>query len=308
MVANDEANPFPMGSREHIAFAFADELKREAASDSETPLARQARRIFPASPATTRRVARADVDAVATEPPAATPPIPARKPEQEATETSPVAAPPTPTAKPKVPYQELWHPDQLLRVSDDFAWKIDQQETSEGRWDKVHPSTDAAGRYQLTPVALDDIGLVDGNGEWYGHPYPDLEEFLGSPQLQNLALAACLKVTQGYLTQTYTREVEPGNSEEVSPYDFLGQEIEGKVRTFEVTESGLLAAAHRWGAGNVLAYLLHQRENKWVTDEEGFGGKKDVFLAIETRLREFQPIPLYPQPDSPPLNDPNLLI
>ena len=171
MVANGDANPFPMGSREHIAFAFADELKREAASDSETPLARQARQIFPASPATTRRLARVDADAAATEPTAGTPPVPARKPEQAATDITP----PIPQTKPtpqKLQINQIWSADELFPVSREFADTIDTFEKSFDRWHLVNSSSGAAGRYQLLPRSLFDIGLMTADKRWHGRPLP----------------------------------------------------------------------------------------------------------------------------------------
>ncbi len=61
-----------------------------------------------------------------------------------------------------------------------------------------------------------------------------------------------------------------------------------------VTESGLLAAAHRQGAGMVKQYLDHQRRHNWTTNPKTFPkNKKDQFLGVETRLREFQNVPVW---------------
>ena len=291
MVASGEANPFPMGSREHIAFAFADELKREAASDSETPLAKQARRIFPASPATTRRAARADADA------ATTPPIPARKPEQAATDIEP----PIPQTKPtpqKLQINEIWSADELFPVSREFADTIDIFEKSFDRWHLVNPSSRAAGRYQLLPRSLFDIGLMTADEQWHGHPFPDGDEFLQDPELQNLAFAAYLTKMWGYVEgDGLTR--------------YVGQEIEAGDVTFEVTEAGLLAAAHREGQGRVKQYFEHLEADEWVSDPETFPiddipgdrTKKEAFEQVEERLIGFENIPLYASDDVPALNE-----
>ena len=298
MVANGEANPFPMGSREHIAFAFADELKREAASDSETPLARQARRIFPTSPATTRRVARADADAAATELPAVTPPIPARKPEQVAAETSPVAAPPTPTSKPKVPIAEIWTDDQLLPVSKEFADRIAEAENTFDNWGEVSRSSSGVGRYQMLASGLIDIGLMRDRETWTLNGLPDRDELLANPDLQNLAFSAFLEKKLQYLNN-------------LDLTDFVGQEITGIVDTFEITEAGLFAAAHREGEGRLRQYLRHLEDNEWVSDADTFPTTKmsdertmaQIFKAIETRLRLFSTVPLYASDDVAPLNE-----
>jgi hypothetical protein len=126
---------------------------------------------------------------------------------------------------------------------------------------------------------------------WRLQGLPDRQEFLQSPLLQNLAFAAYIQTMRTYL-----------DSNGADAY--IGQTIEGKVETFDVTESGLLAAAHRYGQGNVLAYLMHQARNRWVTDESTFGENEDVFLAIETRLREFADIPVRSSLIAPPLVNP----
>ncbi len=129
--------------------------------------------------------------------------------------------------------------------------------------------------------------MLDKN-TWRLGGLPDREEFLDNPLLHNLAFSAYLKTMQRYL-------VSNGSA------GYIGQTIEGKEDTFDVTESGLLAAAHRYDQGNVRAYLRHQAKNEWITDENTFGAKKEIFLAIETRLREFSDVPLRASPSAPPL-------
>ena len=54
------------------------------------------------------------------------------------------------------------------------------------------------------------------------------------------------------------------------------------------------AAAHRQGAGMVKQYLDHQRRHNWTTNPKTFPkNKKDQFLSVETRLREFQNVPVW---------------
>ncbi len=298
MVASGEANPFPMGSREHIAFAFADELKREAVSDSETPVARQARRIFPASAATTRRTVRVDADAAATEPPATTPPVPARKPERAVQEARRSAIPPLPSAKPTVPIAEIWTDDQLLPVSKEFADRIAEAEKTFDNWGETSRSSTGVGRYQILAGGLIDIGLMRDLETWTLNGLPDRDEFLANPELQNLAFAAFLEKKLQYLNN-------------LDLTDFVGQEIAGIVDTFEITEAGLLAAAHREGEGRLRQYLRHLEDNEWVSDADTFPtteipGERTMdqaFKAIETRLRLFSIVPLYASDGVAPLNE-----
>jgi hypothetical protein len=71
---------------------------------------------------------------------------------------------------------------------------------------------------------------------------------------------------------------------------FIGKEFSGKLeKGIKITEDGLLAAAHRMGAGAVRDYLAHQNENGWSSDFSRLK-KKEAYEAIETRLRVFQNI------------------
>ncbi len=150
MVTAGKANPFLSGSREHIAFAWTEELARHAASDQPTELTARARRILPQA-VKRRRGARPSVGTTTTQATTGTPPIPAARPEQPTDDAIPTKVPPKPTTKPvppKVPTVEIWNQDQLFPVSREFADEIDRAENSNNEWDKVSP-TDALGRYQL---------------------------------------------------------------------------------------------------------------------------------------------------------------
>ena len=63
-------------------------------------------------------------------------------------------------------------------------------------------------------------------------------------------------------------------------------------RTFVVTESGLAAAAHRVGAGNVQKYLDFQRENGAIGDVANAPAElRHNLEAAEKRLVGFEHIP-----------------
>lgn len=302
MVTAGKSNPFPAGSPEHIAFAWTGELQRHAASDRDTPLTRRARRIFPEVALKKRRATRPAADVAATEPPAGTPPIPVRKPEQSVPEAGVTVPPPTPPTKPEVPIAEIWTTDRLLPVSKEFADWIADAEGSKDNWGEVSTFSSALGRYQILSSGLVDIGLMRDSNTWALNGLPGREEFLASPALQNLAFAAFLKKKMRVL-------------ENLGLTDFVGQEVQGIVETFELTEAGLLAAAHREGEGRVKQYLEHLAANKWVSDPDTFPTTliasdremDEAFKAIETRLRLFSTIPLYASDDVAPLNNPGML-
>ena len=148
-------------------------------------------------------------------------------------------------------------------------------------WDKDSNKTKGAyGRYQMRKPALEDAGYMDKNGNWNGTDGINSHtDFLNSPKTQEKAYDTYLRKTEGYLKNN-------GASKHI------GQKIEGKKAKIKVTRSGLLGAANRQGKGKVNEYLKHLKANDWKSDENTFGENKDMFLSIETRLREFQDIQL----------------
>lgn len=146
-------------------------------------------------------------------------------------------------------------------------------------YDNIHKSTDALGRYQLTPIALQDIDLKDEDGNWNTansfyttyHIKSD-NDFLQNEAAQETAMTAYLqrlnqetKYAQQYINTSYT--------------GVSGQKI-------TVTMSGILAAAQREGGPSVNNYFhAYGRRNTH--------GKNlsNTNLAIETRLRLAQYVP-----------------
>ncbi|MBM3570053.1 MAG: hypothetical protein FJX46_15005 [Alphaproteobacteria bacterium] len=139
----------------------------------------------------------------------------------------------------------------------------------------------ALGRYQLKRGALIDAGFKDKDGNWTDKARAlgvDSEEsFLKSPKAQDAAMDAYMTKVDGYIRHLGLDKQH-------------GREFIGVMGTnIEVTQSGLAAAIHRAGQGEVNAYFKHQAEQSWKIDRDPFpANKKELFLAIETRLREFQ--------------------
>jgi hypothetical protein len=290
MVAARRPNPFAAGSPEHIAYSWTSELLRHAESDSTSDLARNARRIFPNARRRTAERQAAGTERVKTA--SAVPPVPGTKPEV-----------------PKTPYANLWQSNQLLGVSQEFADKIGELETSDN-WSAESKSSTAVGRYQILVSGLQDIGLVDAHRNWLGYPHPDREEFRQTPELQNLAFAAYLKRKLDAVTHT---ELESQKPDEVTLADLVGREIDGVGGPFKVTMAGLLAAAHREGEGRLKQYFDHLATNDWYSDPETFPTDKiphtkrtiaEFFGQVEERLRQFMTIPLYGNHYAPLLNNP----
>lgn len=260
-VRRGERNPFPQGSPEGIAYAFTEQLKRHAGA-GRSPLAASARKAL---------------DSHDPEEAIDVPPVPGLKP--PAAERTPAAAeeerPPLPG---DIPPRLMWRQDALLPVSVDFADAIDKAEQSHGRYDIVHYDGDtptAWGRYQFTRIGLQEVGLMDGDGNWIHPGFPTAEDFLNDPAAQDAALARLLAAHDEQFRRKNLRI-------------HLGQEVNGIVGRFVVTEAGMQAAAHREGAGALSRYLRFQAEHGWTSDFSGLDAdERAIFEHVETRLRLF---------------------
>ena len=265
-VRRGERNPFPQGSPEGIAYAFTEQLKRHAGA-GRSPLAPTARKAL---------------DSHDPEEAIDVPPVPGLKP--PAPERIPAAAegerPPLPG---DIPPRLMWRQDALRPVSVDFADAIDKAEKSHGRYDIVRYDGDtptAWGRYQFTRIGLREVGLMDRDGNWIHPGFPTAEDFLDDPAAQDAALARLLAAHDQQIRDKGLRQ-------------YLGQEIDGIVARFPVTEAGMQAAVHRWGSGSLSLYLQHQAEHDWVSDFSGLDQKTEAkYRAIETRLRTFSELAL----------------
>ena len=108
---------------------------------------------------------------------------------------------------------------------DAFLSRLGHFESS-NRYDIVN-SLGYAGRYQFGRAALKDVGM--------GHI--SKKEFLANPELQDLAVRRLLKKNQKRLRRV------------IKKYDGT------TYRGIRITESGILAAAHLGGAGNVKKFF-----------------------------------------------------
>ncbi len=162
------------------------------------------------------------------------------------------------------------------------AWtyrnEIAKAEQSTGYQDE-NPSG-AWGRYQLTPIARQDIGLERRDGSLTGkYGVNTKKEFLNDPVAQEKAFADVMKRNEQQLRAKKNNAVQ-----------YLGQQVDGVKAKFKISLSGLLAAAHREGARAVRQYLDHQKANKWVSNPKTFPSGPKIFKSIETRLRVFENI------------------
>lgn len=150
------------------------------------------------------------------------------------------------------------------------------------------------GLYQLSRDILVDAGLKNRDGSWREGNAAGVssdDEFLKNRDAQDKALAQVLG--------EYGRQIKTAGADRV-----VGREIAGLRAQITVTESGLIAAAHRAGIGNLQTYLKRMEANDWdsrravasiereTENPEERRKFEDWHRRIETRLREFGPLNL----------------
>lgn len=132
----------------------------------------------------------------------------------------------------------------------DFLHALAQRESSM-QADAMHTTTHYAGLYQIGEAAMQDVGLYSGDstkandftGSFTGkYGVTSLQGFLSDPDAQTQAITEYHnRVWNNYLTNNGTGGAA----------NYIGQTING----IQVTQSGLVAAAHLVGAGNVTKWL-----------------------------------------------------
>jgi hypothetical protein len=143
-----------------------------------------------------------------------------------------------------------------------------------------NPSSGALGRYQITPQALRDLGWQDASGRWTAlaaqNGVRSEADFLASAPVQEAAMAAYLRRAEQQLDRNGSL-ARAGST--VTGLD--GQAL-------PLTEAGLVAAAHRRGAGSVARYLAHRTS---TPDAPLSQADRSAFAAVEGRLRGFAAMP-----------------
>ena len=185
------------------------------------------------------------------------------------------AAPRSPQPPPRVPLKGGLYSGAFLDA-------IAKAEHNVKGYAEVNPDK-AWGRYQMTKGALIDAGIHDSNAKnWMGPLARKMgitseHDFLNNPLAQE-------KAVQVYLERTERALRNKGATVHI------GRTFKGIKAKITITPSGLLAAAHRRGAGNVALYLDHLKRHNWISDRSTFpdGKLEEIFLNVETRVRLFQ--------------------
>ncbi|UFN48604.1 hypothetical protein LPC08_21745 [Roseomonas sp. OT10] len=138
----------------------------------------------------------------------------------------------------------------------------------------------ALGRYQMLPIALRDIGWQDAQGRWTAaaarQGVTSEASFLANPSAQEAAMDAYL--------QRKTAQLSANGALTAVGTTVIGTD----GRAVPLTEAGLIAAAHRRGAGAVARWLEHRRNNP---EAPAPAAQRVAFANVEQRLRDFAAIP-----------------
>jgi hypothetical protein len=119
-----------------------------------------------------------------------------------------------------------------------FMHKIGQMESKNNH--RATNSLGMLGRYQFDPRTIRAMGFRVGR-----------EEFLGDPDIQDRVMLAFIKDNKRSLRGVIRK--------------YHGQEVNG----IQVTESGILAAAHLAGVGGVLAFFYPEKYAYKTSDSNG---------------------------------------
>jgi hypothetical protein len=176
---------------------------------------------------------------------------------------------------------EAWRQEIAAREVKDRPYEGYGTQTKSRNWNKKtrqHEDLYAYGRYQMTPDALKDAGMMRADGSWTGkYGIASAVAFLTNPKAQEAALKDLTVALDDYVTKEGHR-------------DRIGKTINGVKEKIEITESGLVAAIHRAGIGQVGSYFRWLEENDW-NSRDNQQTMTSKFRQVETRLREFQNVP-----------------
>ena len=139
----------------------------------------------------------------------------------------------------------------------------------------------ALGKYQIRAGGLIDTKYLDKNYNWLGkNNINSQDDFFNNHDQQEQILDEYMKSNYGQLKNK-------------GALGYIGSSVQGLVNNFNITDTGLLAASHREGAGAVNQYLNHLEKNPtgqyYMNYDRITQPDMDKrFRRIETRLRIFE--------------------
>jgi hypothetical protein len=163
-------------------------------------------------------------------------------------------------------------------------------EHAQGGYGLRNPRSGALGRYQMLPSTLQDLGWRNSAGAWTElaarHGVRSEADFLANQGAQETAMSMFLRRTETQLERNGAAARQGTTLRGIG-----GQDI-------ALTEAGLVAAAHRRGAGMVARWLAHRSE---TPDAPLTAAQRSAFAQVERRLMDFgalayQPMRVAPVP------------
>ena len=158
------------------------------------------------------------------------------------------------------------------------------QKESENDYKKINSTGGgfgAIGKYQIRRDGFKDAGYINNKNQWIGkNNIYSIADFLNNPDAQE-------KFLDEYFKAKY-RQLQSNGS-----LKYIGSPFKGIISNFDITDTGLLAASHREGAGavhNFLSHLEKDTNGRYYLNYDAMQDLKqrDIFKHIETRLREFE--------------------
>ncbi|MBO5284873.1 MAG: hypothetical protein J6B00_03250 [Alphaproteobacteria bacterium] len=147
-------------------------------------------------------------------------------------------------------------------LNDDFYHKLAMEESTDDytAYNKKGGGIGAHGKYQLRKPILQDLGYVDKNGKWLGkNNISSANDFYKNHAEQEKAIRDMMNY---YYLVLKTNESITHQGKKINGSITDKNTKKQKNVNFEVTISGLLAAAHREGPGMVKTYLNSLEKNE----------------------------------------------
>ena len=167
--------------------------------------------------------------------------------------------------------------------SEDMRTRLGDLESSGdyGAHNSENGGIGALGKYQMRAGGLIDTNYLNPNYQWLGkNGIQSQDDFLNSPDKQEQALDDYMKSNYGQLKNK-------------GALNYIGFPVRGVVDNFNITDTGLLAASHREGAGAVNQYLNHlekDQNGQYYMNYDNVTNPRmnEMFKRLDTRLRTFE--------------------
>lgn len=190
---------------------------------------------------------------------------------------------------PEAPRARAWESVPNAAFRHRIAEAERSAEHAQGGYGLRNPVSGALGRYQFTPLTLQDLGWRTAQGAWTQlaerHGVRSEQDFLANHAAQESAMSMFLRRVEVQLERNGAAAHQGATLRGIG-----GTEI-------TLTESGMMAAAHRRGAGMLARWIAHRAQ---TPDAPLSASQRAAFAQVERRLQEFSAITYSPARMAPP--------